>query len=153
MGSPSEIGLKYFGLSLVGYLISLTICARNSLGILQWSHAVAEVIHQLPAIPCAILCGSVFTSIPFILSLFLLNRFQQRYLLFKMWWFISAIPLLATFLLLILPVQLRHVGASRDEDHLFSGDWKWIAVWTAAAIVTPYVLELFVYLGVRKKKL
>jgi hypothetical protein len=152
VSSPSEMGLKYLGLSLVGYFVSLSICAQNSLGVSSWSHQVAETLHQLPRIPCAILCGAVFTGTPFFLSFFLLNRFQQRYLLFKLWWLIAAIPLLSTFLMLILPVKLAHSSASRVDDHLFSGDWKWIAMWTASSIATPYVLEIFVYLGVRKRK-
>ena len=150
--SPFEMGLKYLGLSIVGYVVSLSICAQNSLGVSSWSHHVAEILHQLPLVPCAILCGVVFTGTPFFLSFFLLNRFQQRYLLFRMWWLIAAIPLFATFLLLILPVKLRYFGATQVDDHLFSGDWKWVALWTASSIATPYVLEIFVYLSVRRKK-
>lgn len=155
--SPQQMATFYLGISVVGYLSSLVICAQNTIGLSWFSHSVANGLHQIPDPWCPILCGSVFTGVPFVLSLFFLNRFQHRYLIFKMWWFFAAIPLAATGIMLLLPHGLQHArldaslvpSVSRPE---VLSDGAWMALWAASAILLPYLLEGVVYLFVRPKK-
>lgn len=153
VGSPYKLMLTYGLLSVVGYLISLTICAQNSFGLTHLSHQVAGALHTVPGILCPILCGFVFTGIPFLFSAVFLNRFQQRYMLFKLWWFLASVPLVTTLVMLYLPARMRHNAVSdSDPASMFLTDIGWISIWAAAAILTPYILEGLIYLRIRQKK-
>ncbi|MEY4064190.1 MAG: hypothetical protein RIR26_398 [Pseudomonadota bacterium] len=155
--SPGQMALIYFGLSVVGYIASLAVCAQNAFGLSAIAHAVSYHIHQLPDPWCPILCGSVFTGIPFVLSLMFLNRFQHRYLIFRMWWFFASVPVFATGLMMILPSKFQHARMSGPmADAVARGDvmsnGAWMALWAASAILLPYILEGIVYLVVRPRR-
>jgi len=155
--SPRQMALIYSGLSVVGYGASLAVCAQNAFGLSGLSHSVAFRLHQLPDPWCPILCGSVFTGIPFLLSLLFLNRFQHRFLLFRMWWFLVSIPLVATGLMMMLPSDFQHGGmngtmadTALQAAHLSSS--AWMGIWAASAILVPYALAGLVYLVVRPRR-
>lgn len=153
VGSPYKLMLSYGLLSIVGYFISLTICAQNTFGLTHLSHQVAGALHNIPGILCPILCGFVFTGIPFLFSAVFLNRFQQRYMLFKLWWFLACVPLVTTLVMLYLPARMRHNAVSSgDAAAMFLTDIGWISIWAAASILTPYILEGLIYLRIRQRK-
>lgn len=153
VGSPPKLMASYLLLSVAGYLLSLAICAQNSLGLTHLSHTVAHTLHSIPGVLCPIACGFVFTGVPFLFSAVFLNRFKQRYMLFKLWWFLAAVPLVTTLVMLYLPARLRHNSVENlDAASMFFTDIAWISIWAASAILTPYLLEGLVYLKIRQKK-
>ena len=152
--SPFQLGFIYTGLSLVGYAVSLIVCAQWSFGLSQFSHFASFHLHNLQGPVCPLLCGAVFTGIPFLLSCLFLNRFQQRYLITRMWWFLALVPIAATALMLVLPKNLQHSHASSSVGSGLSDSSGalWIGLWTLSAILTPYLLEALVYLIIKPKK-
>lgn len=155
--TPAQMIFLYLGLSAVGYALSLLICAQNTLGLSKFSHIIAAGLHRLPDPWCPIVCGAVFTGIPFLLSCLFLTRFQHRYLIFKMWWFFAAVPLVTTGVMVFLPHGMQHAklqpalqSVAARPDLLSDG--AWISLWTASAILFPYLLELVVYFCVRPKR-
>ena len=152
--SPSQLALFYLGLTLVGYAVSLIICAQWSVGFSPFAHTTALHLHSLPASICPLVCGAVFTGIPFLLSCLFLNRFQHRYLITRMWWFFALVPLVTTGIMLLMPATLQHSHAGTAAS-LSQGDnagTEWIVLWTVAAIVTPFIFEAVVYFIVRPKR-
>jgi hypothetical protein len=152
--SPLQIAARYSVFSVIGYLVSLAVCAQNTLGLSPVSLKVAEFLHTLPEPLCPILCGAVFTGVPFLLTCLFLNRFQQRYLLFKMWGFLASVPIIATVSMFFLPHQLQHTklaAAASIQGHVLS-DASWMAFWAASAILVPYLLEGIIYLMVRPRR-
>lgn len=155
--SPAQMMSLYLGLSLVGYALSLLICAQNTLGLSKFSHIISAGLHRLPDPWCPIVCGAVFTGIPFLLSCLFLTRFQHRYLIFRLWWFLAAIPLVTTGVMVFLPHGMQHAKLQQALQPVASrpdllSDSAWISLWTASAILFPYLLELVVYLYVRPKR-
>jgi hypothetical protein len=148
--SPLEMAALYTGLSIVGYVASLAVCAQNSFGLGSLSRRVADILHQLPDPWCPIVCGSVFALVPFVISSVVLNRFQQRYLMTRMWWFFASIPIAAAGLMLLLPHSLQHarmnaaLSPSQVRPDLLS-DGAWMAIWVATAVLLPYLLQAVVY--------
>ncbi len=138
--SPKQLATVYLLFSCIGYFVSLFICAQNSVGFGALSHSVAMHIHGMPDPWCSIFCGSLFTGIPFAISALFLSRFQHRYLIFKMWWFFIAVPVVATLFMLVLPNSSHHNA-------------NWLLHWAMSALFMPYILEFFVYLAVRPKRI
>ena len=156
--SRVQLAFLYCGFSTVGYLASLFICAQNSLGLSGLSYAVAEHMHKVPDPWCPILCGAVFTGIPFLLSTLFLNRFQHRYLIRKMWWFFAAVPILGTAVMMLLPHKLQHARLSEHMDMLNNRSHsltnvQWMIIWALSAILVPYLLESVVYLFLKPRKM
>jgi hypothetical protein len=157
VSSPWHIVAWYLGFSVIGYFVSLLICAQNSLGLSGFAHHVAKAIHQLPYPWCPLICGAVFTGVPFFFTAFFLSRFQHRYLIFKMWWFFAAVPIFGTVSMILLPQNFQHhkLAHSMNETasgaHVFS-DISWMAVWAISAIIFPYIFELVVWQFVAPKK-
>jgi|GEM_PF-2720991 len=155
--SPLQMATVYLGLSVLGYGASLAVCAQNSLGLGSWSHRVAEVLHHLPDPWCPIVCGGVFAIIPFAISSLVLNRFQQRYLMTRMWLFFASVPLVAAGVMLLLPHSLQHarlhstLSSSSVRPDLLS-DGVWMALWVATAVLLPYLLQAIVYFAVMPKR-
>lgn len=148
--SPFRLGLFYVGLSLVGYFVSLVICAQNAVGIFNFSFDLANKLCMIPMPWCWMVCGALFSGVPFLISLATLNRFQQRYLLFKMWWLVAAIPVAAAALMLAVPsafVSELAMPASMRLEDLSS-----VLPWTLSAIATPYLLEACLYFFIRQKQ-
>jgi hypothetical protein len=155
--SALRLAVWYSGFSVVGYLASLFVCAQNSFGLSGLSHQVARTLHSLPDPWCPMICGAVFTGVPFILSTVLLNRFQHRYLIFKMWWFFAAIPIVVTIAMILLPQDLQHHRLSHNmiESSMKSlafSDAGWVTTWALSAIVFPHLLEFFVWKVVAPRK-
>lgn len=157
--SRASLAWRYLLLSIAGYALSLGVCAQNDFGLTGIGKRVAAALHTLPDPWCPLLCGSIFTGIPFFLCLASFNRFQHRFLLFKMWWFVGVVPLAMSGLMLLLPQQLQH---ARMTEHLLHAEgsgnshaWDstaWILTWLAAAVFLPYVLEAIVYLVLRPRR-
>jgi hypothetical protein len=155
--SAWHLAAWYSGFSVVGYLASLMICAQNSLGLSGFAHHVAQAIHSLPDPWCPMICGAVFTGVPFVLSTVLLNRFQHRYLIFKMWWFFAAIPIVGTISMILLPQSFQHQRLAKHMSELAArphalSDAGWMTVWALTAIVFPYLLEIVVWKIVAPRK-
>lgn len=152
--SNSQIAAYYLMVSLFGYLVSLTVCAQNALGISDFSQRVAMSMCALSQPWCWIACGAIFTGTPFVASLFILNRFQQRYLLFKMWWLVVAVPVAASILMAVVPTHLRKQGLISDDAPamMFLSTPESVAYWLLAAVLTPYVLEILLYLVLRQRR-
>lgn len=152
--SPVQLGLIYGMLSLVGYAVSLMMCAQWSVGLSNFAFQASFHLHGLPGPICPLVCGAVFTGVPFLLSCVLLNRFQQRYLITRLWWFLALVPIVATGLMLILPKNLQHTHISSLPISIWgsSAEAAWIGLWATAALLTPYFLEAIVYFWVKPKR-
>lgn len=125
--SKTELAILYGVGSLLGYILSLIICAQCAIGLSPLSWVTASWIHSIPDPWCPLLCGAIFGISPTLVSLFYFNRFQHRYLLFHIPWLPFSMPLLGSLLL------------------IFSGDshsWSWRGFWLFSALATPYIVEL-----------
>lgn len=127
--SKSRLGVVYGIGSVAGYLLTLAICAQRSIGLSPLAYETIKLFHGIPDPWCAMICGAIFGIAPFVASMSLLNRFQHRYLLFRMTWVPVLVPLLASLLMTVV-----------GPEH----DWEWHGYWIASAIGTPYLLEVFV---------
>ncbi|RZA26863.1 MAG: hypothetical protein EOP10_02145 [Proteobacteria bacterium] len=123
--------------SLVGYGLSLAICAQCAIGLTPLSWKMASYLHSIPDPWCPILCGAVFGISPTLMSALYLSRFQHRFLIFRMGWLPALIPILGAFSLFL-------VGDSHS--------WQWKALWLISAIATPYLGEAFSALYLRQSK-
>ena len=138
--SPWHVGTVYVAASAAGYLCSLALCAQNSVGILPFSHAVAALMHIIPWPWCPLVCGALFSFVPTVLVGFFFTRFQRRYLLRRLWWLIALLPLVASALLIVTGDK-DPAGWIRGA---IAGDFSpslWMILWTAGALVTPWILE------------
>lgn len=152
VSSPKKLMAFYGALSVAGYFVSLLICAQNSVGLSHFSHRVAGALHTIPGALCPLVCGFVFTAIPFLFAALFLNRFQHRYLLFRLWWFIAGVPVFTTLLMLFFPAPLQHSNIVDASAVGHISETAWLSIWAVSAIATPYLLELFVYLMIRQRK-
>lgn len=134
--SASRIARRYVGISIVGYLLSLMICSQNGFGFFEFSDRIAIFIHRVTAPYSDFSCGALFSVVPFLLSSFVLNRFEQRYLLTKLAWLVALLPAIAALAMYIVPPLF-----GRAPEH--SGFLA--VVWVVAATVTPYLLDLVAY--------
>jgi hypothetical protein len=155
--SPWRLAGWYLGFSLLGYLVSLLVCAQNSLGLSGFAYDMAQAIHRLPDPWCPMICGAVFTAVPFVLTTAFLNRFQHRYLIFKMWWFFALIPCLGTLSMIWLPANFQHQRLTQHMHDLAQrnhglSQTEWMVVWALSAIVFPYLCEWVVWGFVSPKK-
>lgn len=155
VGSPLKLKLAVFTFSVLGYLANLSICAQGELGITNLSHQIFNIVHSnLPTCSCALITGSSLTGIPFVLSFFFLNKFQQRYLLKFMSWYLILIPFLATALIFlwtwhpIEPKPSMLVWGKFDVPNALTH----AIVWTSSALFTPYFLISFFRIFTRQKK-
>lgn len=147
--------VQYMTLVASGYLISLSVCEQHNLGFFLLSRYVAEQISHLPWYLCAVVCGSLFTSIPFLISCGFLSRFQQRYLLFRLWWLVFSVPIVATAAILFTHDRLSEPSASHGG--MAALPWQmnspaWTALWLGAAVLTPYLLEGILFALFLKRK-
>lgn len=146
VASPLSIGLKYTGLLTFGFLVSLFICAQRGVGLSFLSFQVFD--HLMDWIPpqfCGAICGALFSAVPFVLLLVVLNRFEQRYLLFRMWWLVASLPIVAA------AGMLFYGNLIQNSELSF---WGWSSSWTLCAIVTPYIFEALLYIfALRQKKI
>ncbi|MEY4066533.1 MAG: hypothetical protein RIR26_2741 [Pseudomonadota bacterium] len=144
VSSPRSIGIKYTILVIVGFFLSLLICAQGNIGLGAVSFKIfEEVMSFIPPKFCGIVCGTIFSGVPFFFSLIVLNRFEQRYLLFRMWWLVLLLPILGA-------VCMQFYGnVMRDADDFM---WGWASSWTIAAVMTPYVFETVLYVFALKQR-
>lgn len=124
--SRRKLGLVYAFGSIVGYFVTLVLCAQCSIGLSPLAWKMAGLFQAMPARWCAVICGSIFGIAPFIASVVLLSRFQHRYLLFRMTWVPILVPVLASGIMTV-------VGSTHTM--------AWHGLWILAAIATPYLLE------------
>lgn len=152
--STKQMIIFYLLVSLLGYLVSLSICAQNGFGLFHFSHSVLSSLHSLPGLLCPIICGSIFTGVPFLISLIFLNRFQHRYLLFKLWWLIAIVPILATSFMSFLPTYVQHNLFEMMNHDLLITKKMWLTAWATSAVLLPYLLEflMYIYLFLKKNK-
>jgi hypothetical protein len=134
--------MLYLSFSVIGYLASLFVCAQNSFGLSRFAHDFAQAIHHLPDPLCPMVCGAVFTGIPFVLAALFLSRFQHRYLIYRMWWFFAAIPIFGTIVMILLPKNFQHQRLALHINELSArqnspSDMQWMTVWALSAIVFP----------------
>lgn len=133
VASQPLLAVYYLALSVVGYITTLAICAQNGVGLLNFAkHAESLMMRGIPYPWCPILCGTLFGSIPFVVSFLFLNRFQRRFLLFRMWWLPLFVPVLFCGIFVLLG-RLIQVDDWQSSFHI---------LWIVAAIVTPYLLEM-----------
>lgn len=125
--SRKRLFFVYFLGSILGYTLSLAICAQYGLGLSSLSWKLAQYLHSIPDPWCPIVCGVVFGISPTLVSTLYLSRFQHRFLIFRMGWLPALVPVLGTVTLLLF-------GDSRS--------WEWRCIWLASAVATPYVIEL-----------
>lgn len=141
--SPFRLALLYVGFSVGGYLVTLAVCSQGGVGLGSLSHINSTAIMQtLPEPWCSILCGALFSGVPFALSLALLNRFQRRFLIFRMFWLPLALSLLGCIVLLL---------SGQDVADLKAGDLD--IAWMLSAIVTPYIGEAVLSIALRQKRI
>ncbi|HET9239230.1 MAG TPA: hypothetical protein VFO10_18360 [Oligoflexus sp.] len=126
--SKARIGMVYLVGSIAGYFLTLVVCAQCSIGLSPLAWKTAGLIQSMPDPWCALICGSIFGVSPFVASLVLLTRFQHRFLLFRMTWIPILVPAIACAILTVF-------GAGHD--------WSWHGYWMLAAVLTPYLLEMF----------
>lgn len=124
--SRLRLSLVYIVGGVLGYLLSLAICAQCSIGLSPISWKVGSLLHRIPDPWCPLLCGAVFGISPTLVTLFILSRFQHRFLIFQMGWLPALLPIAGAFVLIML-----------GDSH----SWQWRAIWLAAAILTPYLVE------------
>ena len=129
--SRLRLALLYIFFSTIGYLVTLAICSQGKVGLSFFSHSNSSAIMQTFPDPwCSVLCGVLFSGIPFVLSVALLNRFQRRFLIFRMFW---------------LPLVLSAIGCvailciGRDFTEIDFGSLNY--VWVLSAVITPYLGE------------
>lgn len=140
VSSPARAAAAYVGVSAAGYVASLALCAQNDVGILPFSHAVAARMHVIPWPWCPLLCGALFSIVPALLGPFVFTRFQMRFLLTRFWWLIALLPLVASVVMV--------ASGNSDVNAWFGGGGHegfspnlWMVLWTAGALVTPWVVE------------
>lgn len=126
VASPRRLGTTYAGGAVVGYLVSLAICAQSSIGLSPLAWKTAATLHTIPNPWCAMACGMAFGVAPSLAAVLLLSRFQHRYLIQRMWWLLVLVPILGSLVMVAL-------GGERDLS--------WHLTWMAAAIATPYLSE------------
>ena len=142
VSSPFRLTLQYIVFSVIGYAITLAICSQGGVGLSFISHKNSIVLMQfLPNPWCSILCGSIFSGVPFILAILLLNRFQRRFLLFRMFWLPLLLSVVGCFMLIFIAQDMSNFEF-RNID----------VSWTLSALITPYLGEaiLGLVLGQRK---
>ena len=135
--SPARLITVYVLGALLGYALSLAICAQSSIGLSPVAWKTASLLDGMPGPLCPLTCGFVFGISPVFVSLFFLSRFQHRYLLFRLPWVPILIPILASAFL-----------AFKNVDH----SWAWHRIWLLAAIATPYVIEGIAALRLRQAR-
>lgn len=136
--SKPRLILTYTLAGVLGYLSSLLVCAQCSIGFTALSWKTMHLLHQVPDPWCPLICGAIYGIFPFLASLLVLNRFQHRYLLFKMPWVPLLLPVLGSGALILSgPVH----------------DFQWHLIWFAAALSTPYLAELTLGFALRQRRL
>lgn len=124
--SQTKLALIYLAGSLLGYVLSLTICAQCSVGFSKFAWRIASVIHEMPDPWCPFICGAIFGIAPFFVTLLFFNRFQHRYLLRHMAWLVVSVPVLVSVSFMVLANQ---------------HDFTWDMNWMITAVATPYICE------------
>jgi hypothetical protein len=143
VSSKPRLFLSFISFSLLGYLVSLAICEQSGVGLSPISaRTFSFVMGTMPHPWCAVLCGSLFSGIPFAITFLAFNRFQRRYLIFRAAW-LPVLVAAASCLLLM----------STDHEHI-AMDWgNFHFVWLLTAIVTPYIFEAAAYFVFWAKRL
>lgn len=137
VSSQARLILSYSLAGTLGYLSSLLICAQCSIGFTPLSWQTMALLHKIPDPWCPLVCGAIFGIFPFLFSLLFLNRFQHRYLLYRLPWVPIGLPLIGSSVLTLF-------GSVHDL--------QWHLLWFAAALSTPYLGELFLGLFLRQKR-
>ncbi|RYZ58389.1 MAG: hypothetical protein EOP07_07195 [Proteobacteria bacterium] len=136
VGSRLRLICSYTLSSVLGYVVSLMLCAQCSLGLTTLAWKTSAVLHDIPDPYCPLVCGAIFGIFPFLFSSLWMSRFQHRFLLWKMIWLPLVLPLIAN-LLLSLTGPLHGL--------------EWHLLWFLAAAGTPYIAEAIVVLLLRQK--
>jgi hypothetical protein len=146
VNSKLRLSILYLFFSTIGYLVTLSLCAQGFVGLTAFSHSNLVVLQTIfsPMI-CSIVCGAIFTAIPFLFSLFLLNRFKRRFLFLKMSWLVIAIPIISTTAIFLL--HSYHEALITMHSHINEA-----IIWALAAILTPYILYFFTYIIIRQRR-
>jgi hypothetical protein len=133
--SKVKLASVYIGGSVLGYLITLVICAQCSIGLTPLAWRTAAMMQNLNETACALVCGTIFGIGPFLASTVALSRFEHRFLLFKMTWLVCLVPVIASVIMTI-------IGTPHS--------WTWHGLWASAAIFTPYFLEAMAFLRLKQ---
>lgn len=144
----------YLLLCAVGYLVSLAVCSQNAFGFFRFSDALAMSMCVLPKPFCWVACGCIFSGVPFLLSLFLLNRFRHRYLLIHFWWLVALVPMITSGFIVVLPPLLRDFGILKvaTMPSMLLSNPQAIFIWLLSALATPYILESVVYVVLKMRR-
>lgn len=141
VASPGRLVGVYVLANLLGYALSLAVCAQNGVGLFAFSHDVAAGMHVIPWPWCPVVCGALFSAVPNLLSRLFFTPFQQRYLFWRLGWLLALAPLSAAALLTL--------GGERDPAEFFHGmahgslsPGGWMMLWTLGALGTAALLEL-----------
>lgn len=146
--------LVYGIASIAGYFLSLLVCSQNSIALTSFSLSIAAYLHQLPDPWCPLVCGWVFSSIPFFCLPVALDRFQWRRLVSQFWWLPLLTALGFCLLMILLPSYLQHEGMhSGHEGHLgirtTHTDALWLTWWMLASISIPAIVAIWARFRVR----
>lgn len=156
VGSKRRFAAYYVLVIAFGYFLSLSVCGQHNLGFFVLSRLVADWIATLHWSLCAVTCGALFTGIPFLASSVFLSRFQQRYLLFRLWTLVFGLPIFATGLLLVARTHFAGGHQAGMAAGAVAGQMNspaWFALWISSAILTPFVLEGLIFLLFIKRSL
>lgn len=130
--SPWRFRLAHLFLCAAGYFLSLSVCAQHNLGFFIISHTVSEWLAELPWALCALLCGTIFTTIPTLFVRMFLSSHQHRFLIGRLTWQAVGIPALATVALLVFRAgQVHYHGPGGQAGS------TWIWLWVLGAAVVP----------------
>ncbi len=146
--SKIKLALLYLLFSLIGYFISLKFCPHWFIGMDQLLFNVLSFFKT--SCNCSvysIICGAVFTGVPFFLSLLFLNPFKRRFLLLKMSWLVILIPLIPIALPFLLTYYFNFKSNMFMQNDIINP-----FIWSLSAILTPYVLYLLSYILLRQKR-
>lgn len=138
VSSKFKLIMTYMGASALGYCASLLICAQCSIGFSSLSWQTMHLIHKIPDPWCAMVCGAIYGIFPFLASMIFLNRFQHRFLLFRLPWVPISVPLLGN-------IALTLTGAVHDLS--------WHVIWFISALSIPYLCEFLTGLSLKQKQL
>lgn len=138
--SSKRLAAVYVGANVVGYALSLALCAQNGVGVLPLSYRVAASMHIIPWPYCPIVCGALFSLVPNLFVRLFLSPFQQRYLVRRLSWLLALLPLVAA-------IAMSLTGDD-DPNEFFAGflqqDFSssgWMLLWTLGALGTSAILE------------
>lgn len=130
----------FFGLSIVGYFVSLSVCSQYSVGLTRFSVSVATLLHQLPDPLCPVVCGVVFSAVPAVFLFVFLDRFQRRRMIVQYFWLPVVLTIVSCLIMYFLPQRFQHEGMLHSEHsglRNIADDLSWLSWWMVSAVSVP----------------